>query len=69
MTSITIPKEMTKKGDLVVITRKEYEALVVGRSKTDWMYDPKIVSLIKKRSISTHKEHKSGKTFRWSPGK
>lgn len=26
MNSVTIPKELTNKGDLVVISRKEYEA-------------------------------------------
>ena len=28
MTPITIPKEITKKGDLIIIPRKEYEELL-----------------------------------------
>ncbi|MBI2024455.1 hypothetical protein HYT00_03660 [Candidatus Giovannonibacteria bacterium] len=28
MTSITIPKQLAKKGDLVVLSRKEYEELL-----------------------------------------
>ena len=28
MTTITIPKELTKNGDLVIIPRKEYEELL-----------------------------------------
>jgi PHD/YefM family antitoxin component YafN of YafNO toxin-antitoxin module len=28
MTTVTIPKNLTKQGDLVVISRKEYEAMI-----------------------------------------
>jgi hypothetical protein len=63
MNVITIPKKIANKGDLVIIPRKEYEALLLGTKKEkDWIYDGKIVDLIKKRSVTTHKEHKSGKT-------
>jgi len=33
MSTVTIPKELAKKGDLVLIPRKEYEALLLGRRK------------------------------------
>lgn len=33
MTAVTIPRESAEKGDLVLIPRKEYEALLLGRRK------------------------------------
>jgi phage pi2 protein 07 len=33
---ITIPKEITKRGDLVLISRKEYEELLKLRKKRNW---------------------------------
>lgn len=35
MTIITIPKELTKEGDLVIIPRKEYEEFLHYRLKED----------------------------------
>mgnify|MGYP001617515880 CR=1 FL=1 len=34
MTTVTIPKTLAQKGDLVLIPRREYEELQRGRAKT-----------------------------------
>lgn len=36
MTTITIPKELTKMGDLVLIPKKEYEEFLKLREKKEW---------------------------------
>lgn len=36
MTTITIPKELTKIGDLVLIPKKEYEEFLKLREQKDW---------------------------------
>lgn len=36
MTTITIPKKLTQKGDLVVIPRKEYERFLKIQQRLRW---------------------------------
>jgi len=67
MNTVTIPKEIASQGDLVVLPRAEYEALLSrAEGAKDWIYDSKVVSVIKKRSLSARKEHLVGKTTTWS---
>ena len=33
MTTVTIPKELAKKGDLILIPRKDYEALLHSKKR------------------------------------
>ena len=33
MATVTIPKELAKKGDLVLIPKEEYEALLTGKRR------------------------------------
>lgn len=40
MTTVTIPRELAKKGDLIIIPRKEYEQLLVFRKNyTEFDHD------------------------------
>ena len=36
MTTVTIPKKLTQKGDLVIIPRKEYERFLKFQQKLEW---------------------------------
>ena len=70
MTTLTIPKSLTKKGDLVVISRREYEVLLrgargkQGRGK-DWLYQEPFASELKRRIETSKKELKEGKIIGW----
>lgn len=68
MTILTIPKKLTQKGDLVLMPRKEYEALLRAMQKKaskDWLYDEPYLSELKKRIKSAKKEIKENKIILW----
>ena len=58
MTTLTIPKEMTRKGDLVIIPRREYEKILdLGKRKVQ------PISELDKGLEEALKEVKEGKTI------
>ena len=70
MTTLTIPKSLTKKGDLVVISRREYEVLLRGAlgkqgKEKDWLYQEPFVSELKRRIEISKKELKGGRIIGW----
>ena len=70
MTTLTIPKSLTKKGDLVVISRREYEVLLRGTlgkqgKEKDWLYQEPFVSELKRRIEISKKELKGGRIIGW----
>lgn len=68
MTTLTIPKKLTQKGDLVIIPRKEYEDLLRAMQKKvakDWLYDEPHLSELKKRIKSAKKEVEKNKIILW----
>ena len=62
MTTITIPKQMAQKDDLVVLPRKEYEALV--ELKTIKEFSPTIVQ--KRALVRAELNLKKGKTLSYN---
>jgi hypothetical protein len=58
MTTITIPKELAKKGDLVLVPRKEYEALLAGRKK---MKTVTLSATQKRDLVRARREYAQGK--------
>ena len=62
MTTITIPKQMAQKDDLVVLPRKEYEALV--ELKTIKEFSPTIAQ--KKALVRAELNLKKGKTLSYN---
>jgi hypothetical protein len=70
MTVISIPKKIASQGDLVMITRKEYENLLAQtKRKQDWIYEPKVVAHIKKRATEASKDRTKGTMIKWIPKK
>jgi hypothetical protein len=67
MNTFVIPKQLAGKDDLVVIPRKEYEALLNARnnSKKDWINEEPVKSFIKKRIIKAEDDFKKNKTIKW----
>ena len=62
MTTLTIPKEMTRKGDLVIIPRREYERILdLGKKIIRKKVKP--VSELDKRLEKALKEVREGKTI------
>lgn len=62
MATITIPKELTKKGELIIIPRKEYEEFLVFK-KTIPVFKPTRSELLAlKRGRKAFKE---GKYIEW----
>lgn len=59
MPTITIPKELANKGDLVVIPRREYEALVRLRKMREFVP----TASQKKALAEAEKNLKGGKTL------
>lgn len=48
MATITIPKELTKKGELVIIPRKEYEAILrILKKKTRTKLDKDLMEALR----------------------
>lgn len=70
MATVTIPKELARKGDLVLIPRREYEALLHGAKKQsikkDWLYQEPFATELKKRINISKKELKEGKLIEWN---
>lgn len=62
MSTITIPKKMTKKGDLVVIPREEYEALL--ESKKTREFEPTAVQ--KKALANAENNLRKGKSLSYN---
>lgn len=62
MNTTTIPKKMAKKDDLVVIPRKEYEALL--RLKNVREFSP--TSAQKKALVRAEKNFRKGKTLSYN---
>lgn len=62
MATITIPKKLAKQGDLVVIPRKEYEALLEFRKIREFM--PNIVQ--KKALKRVENNFRIGKTLSYN---
>lgn len=62
MTTVTIPKALSKKGDLVIIPRKEYEELL-SLKKAVPMFKPTKAEL--KAVVRGEREFTSGKFKPW----
>lgn len=59
MPTITIPQKLAEKDDLVVIPRKEYEALLVSRNFKEFL-----PTLAQKKALSrTESNFRKGKTL------
>lgn len=68
MTTLTIPKQLTKSGDLVIIPRKEYEALLRATEKKeikDWLNEEPYATELQKRIESAKRELKENKIIQW----
>ncbi|MBI1755275.1 hypothetical protein HY250_04270 [Candidatus Azambacteria bacterium] len=68
MAILTIPHGLAKKGDLVLVPRKDYEELLrVAKRKegNDWLYREPFVSELKKRIRLARVEFKTGKLVGW----
>ncbi len=67
MNTVIIPQKIAKKGDLVVLPRKEYEALFQSSSKakTDWIYEKPVAKYIQKRIHEAESEFKNGRMTKW----
>ncbi len=61
MNVITIPKNIAKQGDLVILSRKEYEALLGGKVKK--LKEVQLTSVQKKALLEMRKEVKKGKSL------
>lgn len=61
MNVITIPKNIAKQGDLVILSRKEYEALLGGKSKK--IKEVQLTSVQEKALVEMRKEVKKGKSL------
>ena len=62
MTTVTIPKELAEKDDLIVIPRKEYESLLVLKKIKEFM--PTISQ--KKALVRAEANLRSGKTLSYN---
>ncbi len=60
MPTVTIPKELAKKGDLILIPREEYEALLYGRRKVK-TFKPTVVQ--KKALMESRRQLAHGDFF------
>lgn len=61
MNTLTIPKKLTRKGDLVVIPRKEYEDLLELKKIKEF-----VPTATQKRALArTEKNFRDGKTLRY----
>ena len=59
MTTVTIPEKLTRKGDLIVIPRQEYEALLEIKKSRE--FAPSVTQ--KKALLKAERNFKTGKTF------
>lgn len=68
MTTITIPKHIAQKGDLVIIPRSEYEALVRSsfKKQIDYIYEEPYKTDLKNRIKATKKESREGKLTKYN---
>lgn len=62
MNTITIPKMLTKKGDLVIVPRKEYESLLELKKITEY----KPTAIHKKALIRAERNLAQGKTLSYN---
>jgi len=71
MTTVIIPQHIVKKGDLVIISRADYEALVRGslKTKVDWIYEKPFSKYIRSRIKTVESEFKKGKAIKWQAKK
>ncbi len=67
MNTIIIPQSISKKGDLVVLSRKDYEDLFRSSSisKKDWVYEKDVSKYIQNRINKAETEFKKGKAIKW----
>jgi hypothetical protein len=67
MTTITIPQHIALKGDLIIIPRTDYEALVRNslQTQTDWIYEKPVSKYLHTRIKTAESEFKKGKATRW----
>ncbi|MEK7673833.1 MAG: hypothetical protein AAB371_01380 [Patescibacteria group bacterium] len=68
MQVITIPKELAKNDDLVVMPRKEYEAflsIIKKQPADDWIYEKPFISELRKRIKVGKKALKENKLIPW----
>ena len=67
MKAVVIPKNMSKKGDLVVIPRSDYEALFrdSSQAKADWIYEKPVAKYVRTRISKAETEFKKGKAVKW----
>lgn len=59
MTTITIPKELIQKGDLILISRKEYEALLRSYKKPKKAFNERLDEDLNKAI----QEYRTGKFY------
>ena len=57
--TITIPKQLTQKGELVIVPRKEYEELLVFRQMKEFISTP----AQKRALVSAERNFLAGKTL------
>lgn len=67
MNTLVIPKNLANKGDLVILSRKEYELLLRGNqnSKKDWINEEPVKNFLKKTITKAESDFKKGKTTKW----
>lgn len=68
MQTVTIPRKLAQKDDLVVIPRRDYESLLRLAEKKageDWVYHEPFLSELKKRIKAAKKELKQNKLIQW----
>ena len=68
MDTVTILKNITSQGDLVVLPRILYERLLRSSfsKRKDWIYDEPYKSFLKNRIRLAENEFKKGKTVTWT---
>ena len=68
MATLTIPEALVKRGDLVLIPRSDYEALLrvaKGKGGKDWLYQEPFASELQRRIKVSKKELKTQKVIPW----
>ena len=71
MNTITLPKEITKREDLIVIPRKKYEEFLGSRKTTDFFEPPrnfktyKPTAAEKKEIAAARRDFEEGRYLEW----
>ena len=67
MNTITIPKNLIKNDDLIILPRRDYETLLhaLKQKSEDWIYQEPFASELKNRIKKTEVELKTNKIIEW----